>query len=108
MDKILNFRRIAPLANRVLVRKAEPVTKSKGGIILADPSKQEQFHGEVVAVGPGLLYSNGVFRPNAVQVGQTVLLPGYSGAKLKLSDEQEYFIYRDDDIIGVLEDPKKS
>lgn len=104
---VINFRRIAPLANRVLVRKAEPLQVSKGGIILSDPAKQEQFHGEVVAVGPGLTLSNGQFRENAVKVGQTVLLPGYSGAKVKLADEQEYFIYRDDDIVGVLEDPKK-
>eukprot|EP00347_Sterkiella_histriomuscorum_P004045 403361954 len=104
---MLNFRRVAVLANRVLVRKAEPLQKSKGGIILSDPSKGEQYYGEVVETGPGLMLSNGVFRENAVKVGQTVLLPGYSGAKVKLADEQEYFIYRDDDIIGVLEEPTK-
>jgi len=37
--------------------------------------------------GPGLMLSNGVLRENSVKVGQTVLLPGYSGAKVKLADE---------------------
>ena len=57
--------------------------------------------------GPGLTLTNGVFRENAVKVGQTVLLPGYSGQKVTLGDEKEYFIYRDDDIVGILEDPAK-
>ena len=102
---MLNFKRMVPFTNRVLVKRAEPLSKSKGGIILSDASKNELNFGTVVAVGPGLTLTNGVFRENAVKVGQTVLLPGYSGAKIKMADEQEYFVYRDDDIIGILEEP---
>jgi chaperonin GroES len=102
---MLNFKRMAPFTNRVLVKRVEPLAKSKGGIILTDSSKQELNYGQVVAVGPGLTLNNGTFRENAVRVGQNVLLPGYSGAKIKLADEQEYYVYRDDDIIGILEEP---
>ena len=35
---MLNFKRFAPFANRVLIRRAEAVTKTKGGILL--PEKQ--------------------------------------------------------------------
>jgi co-chaperonin GroES (HSP10) len=42
-----------------------------------------------------------------VKVGQTVLLPMYAGVKLKMADEQEYWVYRDDDILGILEEPNK-
>ena len=45
---MIHFKRFAPFANRVLVKKAEPMTKSKGGIILADPSKAEVNFGVVV------------------------------------------------------------
>jgi len=38
---MMHFKRLAPLANRVLVRKADPIIKSKGGILLSDPSKGE-------------------------------------------------------------------
>lgn len=72
---MLHFKKFAPFANRVLVRRAEPLTKSKGGIILADPSKTDVNYGVVVEAGPGLTYTNGVFRENAVKKGQTVLLP---------------------------------
>jgi len=40
-----------------------------------------------------------------VSIGQTVLLPSYAGTKVKLDDEQEYWVYRDDDILGILEEP---
>jgi chaperonin GroES len=42
-----------------------------------------------------------------VKVGDTVLLPEYGGSKVILADEQELFIYRDDDILGTLHDPTK-
>lgn len=40
-----------------------------------------------------------------VKVGDQVLLPLYSGVKLKMADEQEYWVYRDEDILGVLSEP---
>jgi co-chaperonin GroES (HSP10) len=36
-----------------------------------------------------------------------VLLPSYFGAKLTLADGTEYDVYRDDDILGILEEPTK-
>lgn len=33
-----NFRKLTPLLNRVLVKKLEPVTKSKSGIIMTTKS----------------------------------------------------------------------
>ena len=102
---MLNFKKFMPFANRVLVKRAEAITKTKGGIILSEHNKMEVNQGEVVAAGKGIEYPNGVFRNIQVKVGQIVLLPMYSGVKVKLADEQEYYVYRDDDILGILEDP---
>ncbi len=56
---MINFRKLRPLLNRVLVVKPEAVQKSKGGILLPD-NKQEQLNiGTVVAVGPGRTLENG-------------------------------------------------
>lgn len=104
---MLNFKKYAPFANRVLIKRAEALAKSKGGIIIPESSKSECQFGEVVAAGPGIQYTNGFLRPNAVKVGQTVLLPLYAGVKVKLADEQEYWVYRDDDVMGILEEPLK-
>ena len=61
----------------------------------------------MIAVGPGKQLDNGTLRPVSVKVGDTVLLPEYGGSKVLLADEQELYIYRDDDIIGTLHDPSK-
>ena len=47
---------------------------------------------------------NGEMRPVSVKEGETVLLPEYGGSKVILGDEQEYYLYRDDDIMGTLHD----
>jgi len=46
-------------------------------------------------------------RPCTVKEGDTVLLPEYGGSKVVLGDEKEYYLYRDDDIMGTLHDPTK-
>ena len=42
-----------PLGDRVLVKRVEEETKTKGGIIIPDTAKEKPQEGEVVAVGPG-------------------------------------------------------
>eukprot|EP00349_Pseudokeronopsis_sp_Brazil_P008931 CAMPEP_0202970786 /NCGR_PEP_ID=MMETSP1396-20130829/20206_1 /ASSEMBLY_ACC=CAM_ASM_000872 /TAXON_ID= /ORGANISM="Pseudokeronopsis sp., Strain Brazil" /LENGTH=94 /DNA_ID=CAMNT_0049699533 /DNA_START=50 /DNA_END=334 /DNA_ORIENTATION=+ len=93
--------------NRVLIQKSDPVVKTKGGILLPD-NKQEQLNfGTVIAVGPGKSLDNGQVRAPTVKEGDTVLLPEYGGSKVLLGDEKEYYLYRDDDLMGVLSEPTK-
>ncbi len=46
----LKFR---PLHDRVVVKRIDAETKTKGGIIIPDTAKEKPQEGEVVAVGPG-------------------------------------------------------
>ena len=101
------FKKLRPLMNRVLVRKAEAITKTKSGILLPEKNAEQLNFGVVVAVGPGRHLDNGQLRPVLVKEGDTILLPEYGGSKVVLGDEQEYYIYRDDDIVGTLHDPTK-
>ena len=96
---INNFRKLRPLLNRVLIQKAEATKVSKGGIILKN--QETVTWGTVVAVGPGRVMENGSIRPVSVAVGDNVLLPEYGGSSVKINNE-EYAIYRDDDIVGIL------
>jgi chaperonin GroES len=66
---LANFKRYVPFANRVLIRRAETVTKTKGGILLPEQNQQETQFGEVIATGPGLPYTTGALRPIAVKAG---------------------------------------
>ena len=93
------FKRLAPLFNRVVIKKMDPVQKSAGGIILQDTSDKASI-GEVVEIGPGQ-YENGSQVPISVKKGDTVLLPDYGGSKITLKGG-EFYVYRDSDIIGVL------
>ena len=98
----INFKKLSPLLNRVIVQKPDAVKVSKGGIILKQT--ESVSWGKVVAVGPGRLMENGQLKPVNVKVGDDVLLPEYGGSQVKLGDE-EFHIYRDDDIVGILSEP---
>ena len=104
---MLAFRTLRPMLNRVVVKKAEALTKTKGGIILTSGKEERLNFGTVMAVGPGKQLENGTLRETMVQVGDTVLLPEYGGSKVVLADDEELFIYRDDDIMGTLHDPSE-
>ena len=104
---MLAFRTLRPLLNRVVVKKAEALTKTKGGIILTSGKEERLNFGTIVAVGPGKTLEDGSVRATLVNVGDTVLLPEYGGSKVVLADEEELFIYRDDDIMGTLHDPSE-
>ena len=43
-----------PLHDRVVLRRIEQESKSKGGIIIPDTAKEKPQEGEVIAVGPGV------------------------------------------------------
>ena len=104
---MIAFKKLRPLMNRVLIEKTAPLTKTKGGILLPE-NKQEQLNfGKVVAVGPGRTLENGTLKALTVKEGDIVLLPEYGGSKVLLGDEKEYYLYRDDDLMGTLHDPTK-
>lgn len=104
---MLAFKTLRPLLNRVVIKKAEALQKTKGGIILTSGKEEKLNYGTVIACGPGKNLDDGKTRPIMVKVGDIVLLPEYGGSKVILADEEELFIYRDDDIMGTLHDPTK-
>ncbi len=60
-----------PLHDRVVIRRAEGDTKSKGGIIIPDTAKEKPQQGEVIAVGPGSRDESGKLIPLDVKAGDT-------------------------------------
>ena len=48
-----------PLHDRVVVKRVEEDTKTKGGIIMPDTAQEKPMQGKVVAVGPGGRDENG-------------------------------------------------
>jgi chaperonin GroES len=93
---------IRPLQDRVIVRRLKEEEKTKGGIILPDNAKEKPTEGTIVAVGNGKVLEDGTVRKPSVKEGDRILFSKYSGSEVKL-DGQEYLIFREDDILGVIE-----
>ena len=100
---MLPFRKFLPTLNRILIKKIVPTIQTKAGIIIEKPNIMN--YGEVVAAGEGRM-EEGKRVPMVTKLGDIVLLPEYGGSTFKLSDGEEYSLYRDEDILGILEDPK--
>mmetsp|Transcript_17795 Transcript_17795/g.35165 ORF Transcript_17795/g.35165 Transcript_17795/m.35165 type:complete len:100 (+) Transcript_17795:117-416(+) len=96
------LKKLIPLADRVLVKRAMPVQKTAGGIFLPDSATKKEPEAEVVAVGPGRRDQNGNLVPMSVSVGDKVLLPEYGGQAINMGDE-EFQLFRNDDILGKYE-----
>jgi len=93
--------KIRPLNDRVVVKRHEEETKTKGGIIIPDSAKEKPLEGTVVAIGSGKVLKNGKSQPLDLKVGDKVLFGKYSGTEVKL-DGEEHTLLREDDILAVL------
>ena len=91
---------IAPLHDRVLVRRLEEKETAKGGIIIPDTAKEKPQEGEVIAVGAGKI-EKGKRIPLDVKAGDRILFGKYTGNDISL-EGQEYLILREEDILAKL------
>ena len=94
--------KIRPLQDRVLVRRVEADSKTKGGIIIPDNAKEKPIEASVIAVGAGKIHDDGTQRPLNVKAGDKVLLVKYSGTEVKI-DGDEHLMIREEDILAVIE-----
>ncbi|KDD77028.1 hypothetical protein H632_c37p4 [Helicosporidium sp. ATCC 50920] len=97
------LKKLIPLLDRVLVQKAVAPTKSVGGILLPESATSKVNKGTVLAVGQGRRTNNGELIAPAVKVGDVVLLPEYGGTTVKL-EEEELLLYRDEELLGILQE----
>jgi chaperonin GroES len=93
---------LKPLHDRVVVRRIEADTTSRGGIIIPDKAAEKPNQGEVIAVGPGATLDNGDVRPPVVAVGDRVLFGKYTPTELTV-DGEELLILRESDLLAILE-----
>ena len=95
-----------PLHDRVVVRRVEEDTKTKGGIIIPETAQEKPMQGEVVAVGAGARDDAGKLVALDVKAGDHVLFGKWSGTEVKI-DGEELLIMKESDIMGVPEGKKK-
>ena len=90
-----------PLHDRVVVKRVEEETKTKGGLIIPDTAKEKPMQGEVLAIGPGARNEKGDLIPLGVSVGDRVLFGKWSGTEVRIEDV-EHVIVREEDILGIV------
>lgn len=90
-----------PLHDRVVVRRIEAESKTKGGIIIPDTAKEKPQEGEIVAAGAGARDENGKIVPLDVKAGDRILFGKWSGTEIKFNGE-DLLIMKEADVMGVI------
>lgn len=97
---------IIPLLHRVLIKPDRVETKTKTGIILTIDEKRENAaaeRGTITLIGPTCFKDYGG-SPDDIKIGDRVAFAKYAGKTVKDSDEEEYVLVNDEDIIAVIKD----
>ena len=90
--------KLVPLGDRVVLQQLQAEETTKSGIVLPGQNKEKPQQGEVVAVGPGTEDVK-----MQVKVGDKVIFSKYSGTDVKLDENEEYIIMKQDDILAIVE-----
>ena len=93
--------KFTPLHDRVLVRRVEEVSTTRGGILIPDSAKDKPQEGEVVSVGKGKTNDEGKLFPLALKEGDGILFGKYSGTEIKI-DGEDFLIMKEEEVLGVI------
>jgi len=93
--------KLTPLHDRVLVKRVEQDTKTKGGIIIPDTAQEKPMEGKIIAVGSGTRSEDGKITPLDVKAGDTILFGKWSGTEVTI-DGDELIIMKESDIMGII------
>lgn len=94
--------KVRPLGDKILVKRAEPETKTDAGIFLPESAKDKPKEGKIVALGSGRLNKDtGEYIPFTVKKGDRVIFTSYAGTEIKLGDD-DVLILTEDDILGII------
>ncbi|OII75623.1 heat shock protein HSP10 [Cryptosporidium andersoni] len=110
------IKRFKPLLDRVLVQRFRPETITKSGLFLPDSATKgsiASLQGLVLSVGPGKRNKKtGEYIKCSVKPGDVVVIPEYGGIPFKIENKNDQnrnddlFIYREDDLVGIMEGGK--
>src|ERR1700682_3197663 len=93
--------KFAPLHDRILVRRVEEASTTRGGIIIPDSAKDKPQEGEVISTGKGRTNGEGKTRPLSLHDGDRILFGKYSGTEIKI-DGEAFMILKEEEVLGIL------
>ncbi len=92
---------VRPINDKVLVKRLEAETTTRGGIVLPDNAKEKPKEGRVIALGTGKLKKDGTRTTFQLKEGDRVIFSSYAGTEIKVSGD-EYLILGEDDVLAVV------
>ena len=93
---------VRPLYDRILAKRVEEETKSRGGLFLPETAKEKPSEGIVLAVGQGRVSENGEIKPLQVKAGDRIAFGRYAGNEIKIEGEDR-LILREDEVFGIID-----
>ena len=92
--------KVAPLADRVVVRALDEADQMRGGLYIPDTAKEKPQQGEIIAAGPGRFEKDKRI-PMDVKVGDKVLYGKYTGTEVTI-DGESLLIIRESDVLAII------
>ena len=92
---------IIPLGDKIVILPQEEGEQMYGNIIIPDAGQERPEMGTVLAVGPGRVSTSGVFVPNKLEVGVTVMVPKF-GAQVVTIENETYIMASENDVLGIV------
>jgi chaperonin GroES len=95
--------KLTPLNGFVTLKPIEETEQTYGNIVIPDLGKERPEMGEVVGTSPTYNYHKGENVPSNLTIGQKVLIPKMGSMKITV-DGEDYFITKETEILGFIED----
>jgi len=90
---------VSPTNNFILVKVADAVDQTSGGILLTGKAKQVKTEGTVVGIGPGKTHPDtGALFDMPFELGENVVYGKYDGTEIDI-DGAKHTLIRDDDVL---------
>jgi chaperonin GroES len=99
--------KVFPAVDRVLVRKMEASTVTKGGIFIPNNALSMKTNfGVIIAVGECRITDSGAQKPIPFKVGQNVIYDAYAGSPVTINGV-EHLLLLSDDVLSTVEMEEK-
>ncbi len=94
--------KVRPLNDRIVVKRLEAESTTKGGIVLPEAAKEKPKEGIVKCVGNGKLLDSGERAPMQLKEEDRVIFSSYAGTEIKI-DGEELLLMSEDDVLAIVD-----
>ena len=92
--------KVTPILDRILIKQDEGAEKI-GVFFVPESAREKPRQGTVVAIGPGLLNSDGKYLPMMTKVGDKVVYGEYAGHEISV-DGEKFIIVKEGELLLIL------